>query len=529
MKWKPLNRIFFRNRQFHAISVFLVGMAVMTVISRAADSFMIPQVQITSPETMKLQYPLEIQGRVVPENQYAVYCPENLRIGQVQVQKNDIVAKGDLLFSADPKDLQDNIRKTEQEMEKLKLQIADLKSSQNSQTRQHELDLNRAQEDYDDTAAESEAAVTAAYLELEQAQNELALHESQKPEETLNSQKSAPKADTLNSQEDSSDSQENSPAESNPDSQENSPAEGSSDSQENNPTETESPLEAWNRKREELEEICRENQKRCEETVAARNKSLKAAARQIEDASLPLTEDHTADLLQADLENQNRTLQELKELSQSEGSVYAEYDGQILECSISTGSITSPEPAIILGDFSQSFRFEGILNEAVSEEDMSYQNNSSEITLNDTGKPLLVENMEGILRMQDGSIPEKSVKITGVSQEEGGACRITADLDGQEISRSGEAVLDLTGESRIWPCCVPLSSLHSRESGDFVIKITESPTILGLCSTAEYVPVTVLEKNSEYAAVEGLSPTDQIIATASKNVKEGDRIRIIED
>lgn len=529
MKWKPLNRIFFRNRQFHAISVFLVGMAVMTVISRAADSFMIPQVQITSPETMKLQYPLEIQGRVVPENQYAVYCPENLRIGQVQVQKNDIVAKGDLLFSADPKDLQDNIRKTEQEMEKLKLQIADLKSSQNSQTRQHELDLNRAQEDYDDTAAESEAAVTAAYLELEQAQNELALHESQKPEETLNSQKSAPKADTLNSQENSSDSQENSPAESSPDSQENSPAEDSPDSQENNPAETESPLEAWNRKREELEDICREKQKCCEEAVAARNKSLKAAARQIEDASLPLTEDHTADLLQADLENQNRTLQELKELSQAEGSVYAQYDGQILECSISTGSITSPEPAIILGDFSQSFRFEGTLNEAVSEEDMSYQNSSSESSLNDTGIPLLEENMEGILRMQDGGIPEKSVKITGVSQEEGGACRITADLDGQEISRSGEAVLDLTGESRIWPCCVPLSALHSRESGDFVIKVTESPTILGLCSTAEYVPVTVLEKNSEYAAVEGLSPTDQIIATASKNVKEGDRIRIIED
>ena len=512
MKWKPLNRIFFRNRQFHAISVFLVGMAVMTVISRAADSFMIPQVQITSPETMKLQYPLEIQGRVVPENQYAVYCPENLRIGQVQVQKNDIVAKGDLLFSADPKDLQDNIRKTEQEMEKLKLQITDLKSSQNSQARQHELDLNRAQEDYDDTAAESEAAVTAAYLELEQAQNELALHESQKPEETLNSQKSAPKADTLNSQENSSDSQENSP-----------------DSQENNPAETESPLEAWNRKREELEDICREKQKCCEEAVAARNKSLKAAARQIEDASLPLTEDHTADLLQADLENQNRTLQELKELSQAEGSVYAEYDGQILECSISTGSITSPEPAIILGDFSQSFRFEGTLNETVSEEDMSYQNSSSESSLNDTGIPLLAENMEGILRMQDGGIPEKSVKITGVSREEGGACRITADLDGQEISRSGEAVLDLTGESRIWPCCVPLSALHSRESGDFVIKVTESPTILGLCSTAEYVPVTVLEKNSEYAAVEGLSPTDQIIVTASKAIKEGDRIRIIED
>ena len=175
MKLKSYPRTFFQNRQFHAISVFLVGMAVMTVISRAADSFMLPQVQVTSTETMALQYPLEIQGNIVPKQQRAVYCPENLRIGQVQVQKNDIVAKGDLLFSADPKDLSDNIRKTEQELKKLELQIRDLESSQNSQARQHELNLNRAREDYNHTSAEAESAVTAARHELEQARNDLAV------------------------------------------------------------------------------------------------------------------------------------------------------------------------------------------------------------------------------------------------------------------------------------------------------------------------------------------------------------------
>ena len=132
--------------------------------------------------------------------------------------------------------------------------------------------------------------------------------------------------------------------------------------------------------------------------------------------------------------------------------------------------------------------------------------------------------------MQNDSTPEKTVKITNVSKDENNSCRITADLNDQEFSRPGEAVLDLTSESKIWPCCIPLSALHSGESGDFVIRVTESPTILGLCSTAEYVPVTILEKNSQYAAVEGsLSPTDQIIVNASKAVKEGDRIRIIED
>ncbi len=523
MKLKPYPITFFQNRQFHAISVFLVGMAAMTVISRAADSFMLPQVQVTSTETMALQYPLEIQGNIVPKQQRAVYCPENLRIGQVQVQKNDIVAKGDLLFSADPKDLSDNIRKTEQELKKLELQIRDLESSQNSQARQHELNLNRAREDYNHTSAEAESAVTAARHELEQARNDLAVHESQKPEETLNSQKS----DTETG---GPDSQEPGLTDESQDPQEPGLTDENQDSQKISRTGEENPLSAWNRKREELEQICQEKQKHYEEAVAAQNTSLKAAARQIEDASLPLTQDHSAQLLRSDQENLIHTLQELKELREAEGKVYSEYDGQILECSISTGSITSPEPVIILGDFSQSFRFEGILDETVPEEDMSYGSSWARRPADSTGMICLEENIEGILRMQNDSTPEKTVKITNVSKDENNSCRITADLNDQEFSRPGEAVLDLTSESKIWPCCIPLSALHSGESGDFVIRVTESPTILGLCSTAEYVPVTILEKTSQYAAVEGsLSPTDQIIVNASKAVKEGDRIRIIED
>ena len=106
---------------------------------------------------------------------------------------------------------------------------------------------------------------------------------------------------------------------------------------------------------------------------------------------------------------------------------------------------------------------------------------------------------------------------------------MTAALDAYEVSKPGDAVLDITQESRRYPCCIPLSALYSGETGDFVIRVTEKPTILGLQATAEYVPVTVLEKNGMYAAVEGsLSPTDHIIVTTSKTIKEGDRIRVTE-
>ena len=63
-----------------------------------------------------------------------------------------------------------------------------------------------------------------------------------------------------------------------------------------------------------------------------------------------------------------------------------------------------------------------------------------------------------------------------------------------------------------------------------MIRVAEKPTVLGLQATAEYVPVTVLETNGTYAAVEGsLSADDCIVVNASKTIKEGDRIRISEN
>ena len=222
-----------------------------------------------------------------------------------------------------------------------------------------------------------------------------------------------------------------------------------------------------------------------------------------------MAKDHSAALLQIEKADLARTLEELQKLSQAGGSIYSEYDGLILECSISTGSLASSEPVIILGDFSQPFQFEGMVSDA--------------------GELPIETGTEGTLKMQKDAAMLEHVKITSISREEE-KLRITAALDSYEISAAQEAVFDVAKESRTYPCCIPLSSLYSRKSGDFVIKIQETSTILGRQATAEYVPVTCLEKNGKYAAVEGnLSSQDFIIVDASKTVKEGDHVRIAEE
>lgn len=473
-------------QKYRVLLVFLAGIAVLTIVSRAADSFMIPQVSISSPEEMKLKYPLEIKGRITAKRNCAVYCQEHLRIAHVNVQTDDIVKKGDLLFSIDPDNLQTVTQQTEQEIQKLDLQIKDLEQSWHSQTNQQELALSRAKEDYADIANASEASINAACLEWEQAKNDLALHDSRKPNR-LESENVKNESSFHNIQDSSI-------------------SETADDTQ----TSSEDPVAAWEQKRAELEQLCLEKQKQYEDAITSQKDNLKTAARQLEDASQPLTKDHSSALLQIEKENLARTLEELKKLSQTQGNVYSEYDGQILECSISTGNITSSEPVIILGDFSQPFQFEGILT--------------------DTGELPIEAGTEGVLNMQRDTAILQHVKISSVSQEEHETFRIIADLDSYEISKAQEAVLDVTKESKRYPCCIPLSALYSGQSGDFVIRVQEKSTILGKQATAEYVPVTPLEKNSQYAAVEGnLSSQDFIIVNASKTIKEGDRIRVTEE
>ena len=375
-------------KDYRFLLIFLIGMAVLSLISRAADSFMMPQVTAASPEDMRLEYPLEIEGCVTAKESRAIYCMENLRVAHVEIHPNDMVKKGDLLFSIDLKDLEEKIQQAEQELQKLAIQIKALEQAQTAQASQHSLAISRAKEDYHDISNSSGAAVDAAYQALEQAKEALALHDSQRPMEYAALEQAGTSSAELKEPDITENKEATDPSTDvaelkEPDATGNKEATGPSTDV---AAPEEHPFTVWLQKREELEKACLAKEKQYEEAVAARNESLKTAARQLEDASLPVTADSSQALLQLEQENASRTLQELKALSQAEGKVYSEYDGQVLACGISIGSATTSEPAILLADFSQPLQFEGMVQE--------------------TGELPIAEGTTGTLRIegQDGAL-----------------------------------------------------------------------------------------------------------------------------
>lgn len=124
----------------------------------------------------------------------------------------------------------------------------------------------------------------------------------------------------------------------------------------------------------------------------------------------------------------------------------------------------------------------------------------------------------------------EGVAIRKVTDGEDGGRRVTAKISSASVTRTGNAVLRFSQTSQKYKQCIPLSAIYSGRSGHYVIEILEEQTILGLRSVARHVPVTLLEENGEYAAVKGnVSGHDKIVIHAGKEIREGERVRIIEE
>lgn len=469
------------------IFLFLVSMAGMTVLSKIGDFFMIPQVEVGFPEQAKLEYPVEIEGRIKADGERAVYGREGLRIGHVKKQKGDFVKKGDLLFVFDKKELDLQIKGLEQKIYQCDLQIDNLEDVYQDQVNQQRKNLQRAQEDYNDILNSMGNAVDAAYLEMENAKAELEQHDNINPKKMQETEVTSQDARTAKEGPIPQDAQT-----------------AKKDLQKEEDTQN-----AWADKRAELEQNYLDMQKHYDDAVALQQESVKSALRQLEDARQTVSRDPSSVLVQMEKKELEESLEELKELHQAGGNVYCEFDGQVLDCSIATGSITSMEPVMILEDFSQSFEFEGMIETSVD--------------------PEVGEGTECTIEIKPEHKVLEGMRIEKVEAKDVGKYQVTVPLGPDAGTYPGDALLSCTKESRLYDNCVPVSALYSGETGDFVIQVKEEVTILGMQAVAEYVPVTIIEKNNLYAAVkENLSKTDSIIINASKPIKEGDRVRIIE-
>ena len=177
--------------------VFAALMAVMlfmTVISRAASSFTVAQVQVESPKSRAIVHKVIGDGTVTRQSDLPVYTVADILVAKVKVTEGQEVKKGQTLAVLDTDSIDEQIQTLSDEIEVLQLQNDALKSAEAKRDREQDKALSRAKEDYEDTVQSDKDAVSKAKENIKTAKKQTKKNEKKTLEDLQNSVEEAKKA-----------------------------------------------------------------------------------------------------------------------------------------------------------------------------------------------------------------------------------------------------------------------------------------------------------------------------------------------
>lgn len=187
-----------RKKIFGIFGGFLAVMLGFTILSRGVSGASMARVETVKISTGTIDHTVTGSGKVEAGKEMAVYTESGQRVKEICVREGQTVEEGELLFTIDMEELEEQILAARQEMEKARLQNQDAQSAGSVEQRERELRKNRAQEDYSQAVSQGDADVAAAKAALDEAQRAL--------EDFLNNP--VPEAEKDNSQEDMEDSRQ---------------------------------------------------------------------------------------------------------------------------------------------------------------------------------------------------------------------------------------------------------------------------------------------------------------------------------
>ncbi len=464
---------------------FFALMAACTVLSRASASVLVAQVEVENPTGGTVTSTFEGQGEVVPSDEKQVFL-----WAEQQVEKSaapgTAVKKGDCLVQFRMEYLEKSIDKKNSEIDQLKLQLEQQEvaargssyvSSADSAART--LDLAKAQLDAASEKADQAQAAFDSYAgESEEGENE---EERQALEEALQAAQS---------------------------------------------------------ERDAAAQAVDEAQNAYEDAAA------QDAAQEANNASAMESARLAGEEIQVQIDDAQKELEVLEKYQAAEGRLCAEEDCVVLENSVADGTVTTGAEVIVTGSGEWLLRgsFDEDSRKRIREGGKASVSMDSgeraldvEIRSVDTGEG---SGNTGGNNAAESKGSESGNSSTGNSGSSGsGTGGGSAGFAGVWYAPVPEGTEVSYGDTFTWKvqvpseqnydCKIPLTALREDSQGNYCLIVSEESSALGTVQKAERVPVTVLEKNSEEAAVDSvLEKTDQVIVGSEKYVEEGDQIRI---
>lgn len=493
---------------------FLIMMSVCTILSRAAASVLVAQVQVEKPGRGKLSYSYGGNGTVVPEQEKTIFLWASQQV-EWAAETGSAVKAGECLIQFRMEYLQQAIQSKQAELTQLEIQVQQqeiaargtarvpsaeraLKNLEDAQKKLEDTleKERRAQEEYDQFDGSTLGGASSERFGESAGQSGGAIggRNPEIPEEL--------------------------PGIQDPDDSEEAPGNVLPDNSSDTSSRQQELKAALEQARADTETARQAaDQARTEYQFALKEDSAQNTneANSIQSAQLGVQSQQ----VQAD--KARRELEELTAYQNAGGRICAEEDCTVLMSGVQTGTFTTGAEVMVTGI--GGWKLKGFAD--AKDKEKLKAGTEAEIRLG-AGKKRTVR-MESVSAERS----EGSEGGAGGSGSDSGSLQFcwyarlpenTAAGNGNTFTWNVNAASDQEYEQ-----IIPLSALREDTAGTFCLILSEEKNMLGTVQTAKRIPVTVLEKDAQKAAVTStLKESDQIIASSEKYVEEGERVRIKE-
>ena len=232
--------------------------------------------------------------------------------------------------------------------------------------------------------------------------------------------------------------------------------------------------------------------------------------------------------IQVDLDQAKKELSQMEKIQQAKGQVTAPEDGVVTDMNVQTGGVTDDSSYLLLG--TGGLQLKGSLElqdlEKVEPEDtveisVSGQGKKLQGKVTRTGAEGTGENTQGA-----GASGQGASTIQGT--DPGGY--FYADIEGAAVTWGAQVSYSIEKQSSSsYEMLIPLSAVRQDSEGTYCLIAEAGDTVLGTEYRAVRVNITVEDKDNTQAAVTGnLGRDDLVISGSTKDITEGDKVRLKE-
>ncbi len=240
-----------------------------------------------------------------------------------------------------------------------------------------------------------------------------------------------------------------------------------------------------------------------------RETTMKDAGRKVEDILLEEDVDATLSVYRTEVDSIREQIAEYQAIIDREGKITADMSGMVTDVYVEVGGRVPDTASFLLADDEVACQFSTTL----TKEQKSYVNLNDDAKLELDGRKAINVTIDYLAENENA--PGTFTALVKLPEETG--------MPGQ----SGVLRCAKAGEKH--PCRISLLALQGQNDRYFVYVVSEREGILGQEYYVEEINVSVIDKNDNWAAVEGaLTEDSRIIISSTGEVTKGDVVRLSE-